>query len=473
MSENASIASKIANVVRRAFFGSLPRDLVDWRRARFADPGLERDFLQNVVDVELPKDRLINYAGIGIYYLFGILDFLTFDTRLTEVLILRWAVCGPIAIAIVSLSLLPRFKRGFKAGTASVMLIGALSVVAMIGMAPSEGAPPYIIGAFAIFILYACLQRLDFRVATAIYLVSFAAWSLTVTTISPKSEVEVLSGHFFFAWITIVSIATSYSQEIRARLVYFRNRQREEDAIYIQKLLIEATAADRSKINFLSILSHELRTPLHQIIGFSQVLQGNPSDNLQDYLGQINDSAHQLLKRISKMLRYADATAGTIRYEPEQLDAEELLTTLIDQHRENAAKRSVHLVADAIAQATLRVDASHTIYALSNIVENAISASAEGQSIRVSGRVLPGGGYEVLIADAGCGMSADQIKAAFEPFTIAEEVRTRSLEGVGLGLTLANKILTDQRAALTLQSRPGVGTTASIVFPTDSLRAAA
>lgn len=473
MSANTPIASAIANVVRRAFFGSLQRDLVDWRLARFADPDLERDYQQKVIDVELPKDRLINYAGIGIYYLFGILDFLTFDSKLTEILILRWAICGPIAIAIVSLSLLPRFKQHFMVGTASVMLIGSLSVIAMIGMAPMEGAPPYIVGIFAIFILYACLQRMNFHVATVIYLLSFAAWSLTVTTISPKSEVEVLSGHFFFAWITIVSIATSYSQEIRARLVYFRNRQREEDAVYIQQLLIEATAADRSKINFLSILSHELRTPLHQIIGFSELLQGNPLENATDYLGQINQSAHQLLKRIGKMLRYADATAGTIRYEVEPTDAADLIGALADHCRDSAARSGVKLIADAIAPATLRIDASHTIYALSNIVENAIAASAEGQSVAISGRRLPGGGYEIVVADAGCGMSEQQIKAAFEPFSIAEEVRTRSLEGVGLGLTLANKILRDQQASLGLTSIVGEGTTATIVFTPDRLLAAA
>ncbi len=473
MPANTPISSAIANVVRRAFFGSLQRDLVDWRRAQFADPDLERDYQQNVVDIELPKDRLINYAGIGIYYLFGVLDFLTFDTKLTEILILRWAICGPVAISIVSLSLLPRFRRHFMVGTSSVMLIGSLSVIAMIGMAPVDGAPPYIVGIFAIFILYACLQRMNFRVATAIYLLSFAAWSLTVTTISPKSEVEVLSGHFFFAWITIVSIATSYSQEIRARLVYFRNRQREEDARYIQQLLIEATASDRSKINFLSILSHELRTPLHQIIGFSEVLQGNPEENAQDYLRQINQSAHQLLKRIGKMLRYADATAGTIRYEVEPTDAADLIGALADQCRDSAARSGVKLVADAVAPATLLIDASHSIYALSNIVENAISASARGQTVAVSGRRLPAGGYEILIADAGCGMTERQIKSAFEPFSIAEEVRTRTLEGVGLGLTLANKILRDQQASLSLSSLVGKGTTAAIAFAPERLLNAA
>ncbi|NJO33576.1 MAG: hypothetical protein HC869_10920, partial [Rhodospirillales bacterium] len=104
----------------------------------------KRDYQQYVVDVEMPKDRIVNFVGIGIYYLFGILDFLTFDARLTEVLILRWAVVGPLAIAIVAMSLHPRLKRQYMIGTASLMVLGAFSIIAMIAMAPMDGAPPYI-----------------------------------------------------------------------------------------------------------------------------------------------------------------------------------------------------------------------------------------------------------------------------------------------------------------------------------------
>ena len=257
---------------------------------------------------------------------------------------------------------------------------------------------------------------------------------------------------------------TTYIQEIRSRLDYYRNRQREEDAVYIQQLLIEATAADKAKLNFLSILSHELRTPLHQIIGFTEVLQANPDDMAPSHLAQIHVSAIQLLKRLGKMLRYADATAGVIRYEREPTDLSDIVAAVAEQAKEIARKTSVQIEVDAISPASLHIDSTHTIYALLNIVENAIAASSPGQTVTIAGRKLPMGGYEILISDAGGGMTAQQIDAAFKPFSIAQDVRTRTLEGVGLGLTLADKIFRDQRAKLTLQSQLGRGTTASIVF---------
>ena len=463
-----SIISNIIRTVGSAFFGATHSAPIDWKRARFGDEALERAYAQHIIVHELPKDRLINFAGIAIYYLFGILDLLTFHEHLTEVLILRWAICGPIAIFIVSLSFFPKYRKSFMIGTASVMLLGAFSIIAMIGLAPINNAPPYIVGIFAVFILFACIQRMDFRIGSLIYLVSFAGWTITVTLIARKSPIEIYSGLFFFTWTTLVAVATSYFQEIRSRLDYHRSLRLAQDAEYIQQLLIEATAADKSKLNFLSILSHELRTPLHQIIGFTEVLQANPEENPLDHLDQIHDSAVQLLQRISKMLRYADATAGTIRYDCEAISAKELIDGVLVQCRESASKAGVTITSEAVAKGTLSLDTTHTTYALLNIVENAISASSPGQTIVIGGQTLPTQGYEITVADAGRGMSADQIETAFKPFSVARNLRSRSLEGVGLGLTLADKIFNDQGAKLTLKSEIGNGTTASVRFSKES-----
>ncbi|NWG71559.1 MAG: HAMP domain-containing histidine kinase [Parvularculaceae bacterium] len=451
--------------IGRALFGSLDPGLLDWRRARFSSGDDETAYQQFLVEVEAPKGQIVNLVGIAIYYLFGILDFLTFDSNLAAVLTLRWGVVGPTAAAIVLISFLPRFRKYFMVGTASLLVLGAVSIIAMIGLAPREGAPPYIIGIFAIFILFACLQRLRFEAAAAIYVASFALWSLTVNVISPKGEIEVLSGHFFFAWITVVSMATTYVQEIQSRLLYYRDRQREADAARIKQLLVEATAADRSKSNFLSILSHELRTPLHQILGFAEVMQASPRDAPPESLAQITASAQQMLGRISKMLRYADAAAGTIKFEPEEISAAELVAALTEQMRERLAKSGVTIKTGDVDRAALFIDVSHTLYALSNVVENAVSASARGQSVTVSGRRAAPNAYVIRIEDSGRGMTPAQIENAFKPFSLAQDVRSRATEGTGLGLTLADKIVRDQQGSLTLRSAVGAGTTVDIELP--------
>lgn len=108
---------------------------------------------------------------------------------------------------------------------------------------------------------------------------------------------------------------------------------------------------------------------------------------------------------------------------------------------------------------------SHTLYALSNVVENAVAASSRGQTVVVSGLRASTGGYLIRVEDTGRGMTQAQIKDAFKPFSLAQDVRSRTAEGTGLGLTLAEKIVRDQKGALSLRSAIGVGTTVDIEFP--------
>ena len=453
-----------------AFFGRIEDDCIDWRTARFADATQERAYNLHLVAYELPKERFVNFLGVALYLAFGALDLVAFSENLSAVLILRWGVCAPIAFAIIALTFLDPFKQRFQYVSIAVMWIGSMSIVAMIAMLPPSGGAPYIIGTMTIFIFFACIQRMYFVLAAISFITVAAAYAATITVISPKTGIEQVSGLFFMSMITLLALATSYTQEIRSRLLYFRHRQRALDQAYIEQLLIEATAADQSKLNFLSILSHELRTPLHQIIGFCEVMMRNRSDKADraadDYMDDIYASANSLLGQIAKMLRYADATAGKMRYEIENCPARELAETVEQQNAAAARKRNVSVGLRDIEDATLHIDPFNTAYAVGHLLENAINATPSGGVVYVDGRIIgDGAAYEIVVSDSGEGMSPEKLEAAFKPFTQIENARTRSREGVGLGLTLARRILNDQQADLTLESTLGVGTRARAVFP--------
>ncbi|MBL4619084.1 MAG: HAMP domain-containing histidine kinase [Marinicaulis sp.] len=469
MIENTAKPRGFTSSVYRALFGDFPRDQVIWPLARFADRKIEQDYLNYLVKNDLPKERLVNYLGVFLYVAFGILDVITFDEQLPEVLALRLGLCAPIGLILTSLSYMDRFKPHFQYLTAGVLLTGSGSIVIMIGMMPPEGAPPYIIGILTVFIVYSCLQRLSFPIAASIYLLVSVAYSITVVFISPKAGAEIAAGHFFMVTITFTALVTSFIQEVRSRIDFYRRRQREIDASFIEKLLIEATAADRAKNSFLSVLSHELRTPLHQIVGFSEVVKNqianDPKADPTTYLDDIHTSARGLLGSISKMLRYADATAGKMSYDLTDCSAEYLVEIIVDQARAKAEAALVRLVVGDLQSATLQIDHLHTAYALGQLIENSIAASPPGGTIEFSGECDGNGGYTLKIIDQGCGMSAEQINAAFTPFMQAEEFKTRTMEGVGLGLSLSKKILDDQHTELSLESSVGAGTTAIIRFP--------
>lgn len=469
MTHQASKTQASKKSVFYGLLGGVARQQFNFLQARFADRDIERAYQKYLIDVELPKERLVNYLGIAVYLIFGILDVFTFDENLTHVLILRWAICAPIAILLITLTFFEPLKSQFQHVTLSVMIIGSLSVVAMIGMMGPESGPPYLIGILAVFIFYACMQRMYFPAAAAVFIGVATAYSLTITVISPKVPEEIASGHFFMIFIASVAFLTTYMQEIRSRINYYQIRQREQDAAFIEELLIEATAADRAKISFLSILSHELRTPLHQIVGFSEVVKNqiasNPSANPSEYLDEIHTSASGLLSSISKMLRYADATAGKISYDVTDCSVNYLMETVAEQAHTKADGARVALDIADFGDVVLRIDHLHTAYAVGQLLDNAITASQPGSKIEIRGRIDGENRYILEIEDHGCGMSEEEINAAFTPFMQTEDVKTRSVEGIGLGLTLSKKILADQKAVLSLTSTVGEGTTASVAFP--------
>lgn len=468
---------KRPGVIQR-FRAELAREDLSMTSAAFSDRELEAAYQRHLVEVDLPKIKMVALCGVVFWYLFGILDVLTIHENLTDIIILRTLITGPVVFAIAMLMFNERMKQYYGLLTAIGMGVFGVSMLAIIHMMPATGAPPYIIGVLVIFVYASCFTRIRFPLAASLYLLTAGAYSLMLNFGAKYSDVDVISGQFFMVTIASFAVLTHYAQEIRSRQIWRRNRQRALDAAYIEELLIEATAADQSKINFISILSHELRTPLHQIIGFSEVVRGRLSERAdaaeaQEFVEDINASARDLLSRIAKMLRYADATAGKINYEKEETAASDLVETVLVPMRDKAEARKIALDTADLAEADIYMDHHHTSYALSHLVENAIKASPAGSTVRLIGRPEADGGYALEIADTGEGMDESQIKAAFEPFTQVEQVRTRSRDGLGLGLTLARKIFLDQGAEMTIDSARGRGTSIRVRFPPRPARKAA
>lgn len=457
------------------FRTELAREDLRFWSASFSVRQLESEYQDYLVQAELPKIRLIGIAGVVVWYLFGILDALTIQGNLAEILAIRCLISGPIVVALAAMLLMDRFKYAAGQIIAAGMLVFSLAILWMIGLMPTVGAPPYIIGILVVFAYSSCFNRISFPLAAAIYTGTTIIYSLMLVFAGKFTRVDIISGIFFMQNIATIAVLTHYAQEIRSRQIWRRNRQRALDAAYIEELLIEATAADQSKINFISVLSHELRTPLHQIIGFSEVvkqrLDGAPKNDTQGFVEDIRGSAQELLSRIAKMLRYADATAGKIKYEAERVSVQDLVETVLTQAHDKAEKQGVSFDTSGLADADAYIDHPHTSYAIGHIVENAVKASSAGGRIVLKGGV-EGESYALEIQDFGVGMDAEQIKAAFEPFSQVEQVRTRSRDGLGLGLTLARKIFQDQKAELSISSVKGKGTTVTIRLPLPRARPA-
>jgi len=437
--------------------------------ATFRDKPTEAAYQGYLRKEVLKTERLISYGLVLIYFLYGFLDLLVISENLTEIITVRWMICTPFAFGLVLLTHFKFFKPYFPYIYTLGVFMFSISIVWMIGVLPEGNPPPYIIGVLSVFIFAACMIHMPFPAATAIFLLTAIAYSATTLSLDKFSYSDVVSGHFFMGSSTVLAIVTNYVQEIRSRVIWRQRTLREIAAQKIKELLIEATAADQSKINFLSMMSHELRTPLHQIIGFSEIVgnslqSADDESSNADHLGQIQVSAQMLLSRIQKMLRYADATAGKIEYDRSATSVREIVESSLEQMRAGFEKKGIRVDHSGLDEAKLNVDIFHTCYALNNVLENALNASTVNGQIWVSGKLEHDNSYSLSIKDEGVGMSQAQLDHALQPFTQAEQTLSRSNEGVGLGLTLANRIFNGQDAQLKIESKLSVGTTVTVQF---------
>ncbi|WP_165793587.1 sensor histidine kinase [Hyphococcus luteus] len=464
---DATPEERVRGFLRR-FRASLKRDGISAGTAEFKDRKVETAYRRFLVNNQLKTERLYWWATIIAFLLYLILDLTTITRSLTEIIALR-IVVATFCASMIPLSYVERFKPYFSYLTVGGMLAFALSIIAMISMMQSDDAPPYIIGVLVTFIASSCLMRIPFRLAASVYIGASIVYLLVLNLDSDFHRSDIIAGHFFMISIALVAVVTNYAQEIRSRQIWLRDEQRQRDAEMIEKLLIEATAADQSKINFLSMMSHELRTPLHQIIGYTEVVANsckaaNDMDDNVRHLNEIHGSAHVLLSRIQKMLRFVDATAGKMKYEMVDTPVSELVDVALERMRAGLEKKAMRVDTSGLVDSALYIDIVHTCYAVNNLIENAINASSEGSTLWISGDKTADGAYELILRDEGSGMSEEQIAGAFKPFTQTENTLVRSGEGLSLGLTLARRIFEDQRASITLLSDGEHGTTVKIRF---------
>lgn len=235
-----------------------------------------------------------------------------------------------------------------------------------------------------------------------------------------------------------------------------------------------AESGARFKDGLLSIMSHELRTPLNAIIGFGQILSDQferENDPIhKEYSDYIVDGGKRLLNSVSDMLLASDARTGPITINDVDCTIEEIIDLALSP-LEKTISLSQAEIKKVLREPDLELccDRALIARAIGKLVDNAIKFSPRGVSIVVGAATLKGGDLAFLVRDAGPGMSAERLALAMQPFNQADMSFRRSKEGLGLGLPLANAIITAHGGRLKLDSAVGQGTSALLILPSARL----
>lgn len=235
--------------------------------------------------------------------------------------------------------------------------------------------------------------------------------------------------------------------------------------------LEQAKVADKMKSAFISTLSHEVLTPLHAIIGFSELLQkeGSGALNAEQHkrVDIVLENARRLLELFEDILQISriDADLDPVMNTP--VNPELVIQQVLEKLEQKAeAKRNRLLFGESGTFPVLMLDLHKLYKMLYLLIDNGIKFTSEGTvSITVRWRETDQC-LEIEVADTGIGIPAKDIPRMFHPFTQMDTGYNRSYSGMGLGLTLVEKLVKQMGGTIQVESEPGKGSRFRVILPT-------
>jgi adenylate cyclase len=268
-----------------------------------------------------------------------------------------------------------------------------------------------------------------------------------------------------------VRISERKTQDGGTVTVYTDITELKHRQIELEQAREQAEQANKTKSQFLASMSHELRTPLNAIIGYSEILQEDVVDLGRDTvasdLKKIEGAGRHLLGLINDILDLSKVEAGRMDVFIEDVEIvpllEEVHAIIVPLADKNGNVTEFQMAENL---GTMRTDRTKLKQSLLNILSNASKFTNNGRLTLVADRFeRERSMVRFAISDTGIGMTEEQLGRLFEAFSQADVSTTKKYGGTGLGLAITRHFCQLLGGEITVNSRPGEGSTFTITLP--------
>ncbi|MCF8380736.1 MAG: PAS domain S-box protein [Bacteroidales bacterium] len=273
----------------------------------------------------------------------------------------------------------------------------------------------------------------------------------------------------------VVLTSSSYYYDKKNRFVGVEGiltdiTSRKEYEKKLKKSKIDSDNANKAKSEFLANMSHEIRTPMNAILGFTESLFNKVEDAGQKkMLKSVMSSGNLLLSLINDILDLSKIEAGRLEISPQPTDLVHIMEEIRVLFNQKLSQKglAINLQVQDDFPESLKLDEIRIKQIVFNLVGNAVKFTHKGyiaielEFIKTSENK---GVLKIHIKDTGMGIPASQHKQIFEAFRQQTGQVDRHHHGVGLGLAITTKLVTKMNGHIDLESKPGVGSTFSVIL---------
>lgn len=312
----------------------------------------------------------------------------------------------------------------------------------------------------------------------------YGIWEKTLTEISSQKSAEIVQTYLettetpsMLAYVfdhpsylvftislifLLLFLVILYIQSVRTK-----NRQlRISDQL--SAALMEAKEANDAKLNFFSKMSHDIRTPLNVVLGMTQIAKKYKHDasKLDNALDSISTEGTYLLALINSILDVNQLEHGHIELIQKPFNPEECMKESAEILRPLAEKKEQKLlIACDFKDHVVIGDSGRFSQIMVNIISNAIKYTDIGGTISIKMSALPDNRYRFTCTDNGIGMTPDFLQHICEDYARAEDSRTSSTEGTGLGMSVVKGFTDLMHGTLSVKSELGKGSSFTVEIP--------
>ncbi|MBQ8030421.1 MAG: hybrid sensor histidine kinase/response regulator, partial [Butyrivibrio sp.] len=259
----------------------------------------------------------------------------------------------------------------------------------------------------------------------------------------------------------ILVVAQSTKEMVHSIEDYIERTRQEQQL----KLDLEvAQKASEAKSSFLSNMSHEIRTPINAVLGMNEmILRENNDPQIEEYAQNVKSAGNSLLGIVNDILDFSKIEAGKMDILNVEYHLSSMVNDLLNMISVKAEDKGLEVIVNVDEKTPDKLfgDEVRIKQCVTNILTNAVKYTEKGSvTLNVGYRKSEEDDEIYLkfqVVDTGIGIKEEDLSKLFSPFERIEEIRNRTIEGTGLGMSIVKKLLALMDKKLVVESEYGKG----------------